>query len=286
MRRSIKIQLKSKPSPRQRRSQTRLGKKPAVLETSLPKNTFAIKPAVSFWQGNRARLMGGMVVILMIWITYLVFDSDDFYVYRARIQGNRILSAAEIYAASQVDGLSVFWIDPEEVAANVEALPNVKQAYVHLTLPANLIIEVEERQPEIIWQTGEEMWWIDNEGLFVPPREEGGAENNRLRIIDQEVRAIQPNDRIDLGIVRGAQIIHEHKPEVKTLYYSQQYGLTYMTPEGWPIYVGKKENIRAKLRVADSVYADLAARQVSPLFIDVRNPLRAIYEEPQIATGF
>jgi cell division septal protein FtsQ len=286
MKRTIKIQLKSKSSPRQRRSQTRLGKKPAVLETSLPKNTFAIKPAVNFWQGNRARLIGGMIVVLMIWVTYLVFDSDDFYVYRARIQGNRILSAAEIYAASQVDGLSVFWIDPEAVAGNVEALPNVKRAYVHLTLPANLIIEVEERQPEIIWQTGEEMWWIDNEGLFVPPHEEADAENNRLRIIDQEVRAIQPNDQIDLGIVRGAQIIHEHKPELETLYYSQQYGLTYLTPEGWPVYVGKKENIRAKLRAADSIYADLAARQVSPLFIDVRNPLRAIYEEPQIASGF
>lgn len=256
------------------------------METSLPRATFAIKPAVTFWKVNNSRIVGLLVLGLLIWIIYLLFDLDDFYLFQATIRGNRILSAREIYAAGQVDGQSVFWINPVEVAARVEALPNIKTAQIYLTLPANLTIMVEERQPEVIWQSGDTSWWIDIEGLFVPPRQEAGLDQNRLRIIDEDATAIQANDHIDLSIIRGVQIVHQHKPEVETLYYTRQYGISYVTPEGWPVYLGRSENISAKLLIADALRTDLLARQVAPGFIDVRNPRRAVYVEQPAEPGF
>lgn len=264
-----------------RRSQTRLGARPIRLETSVPNSVLTVKPGMKFWQVNRSRIVGLLVLALLAWIMYLLFDLDDFYIYEAEIKGNRVLTAEEIYTASGVDSQSVFWLNPQEIAANVETLPNIKAARIYLTLPANLTIEVEERRPAVIWQTGNDIWWIDNEGLFVPPREETGVDENRLRIIDGDGLPVRANDRLDLSIVRGAQIVHEHKPEIKDFIFSRQYGLTYQTPAGWPVYLGRSIDLPAKLAVAQALQADLLARQVTPLFIDVRNPLRAIYKKQQ-----
>lgn len=268
-----------------RRSQTRLGTKPTRLETSLPRATLSIKPAVTFWKMNGSRVVGVMVIACIAWILYLMFTLDDFYIYDAEIVGNRILNAPEIYAASGTDSQSVFWINPNEIAARIEALPNIKTAQIFLTLPANLKIAVEERQPEVVWQTGDKVWWIDIEGTFVPPRDGPENEQMRLRIIDADNRSIRANDQIDLRIIRAAQIINEYKPEVEVLTYSRQFGISYTSAEGWPIYLGQSTNIPAKLLTTDAIRADLIARQVTPLFIDVRNPLRAIYEEQVVETG-
>jgi cell division protein FtsQ len=264
---------------RSRRSERRLGAPPQKMESSIPWSIFAVKPAITFWQINQSRIAGLMVLLLCLWIIYLMFDRDAFYVYGAKIEGNRILNSAEIYAASQADNLSVFWINPAIVKANIEALPNIKTARVKVTLPANLFIKVEERHPEVLWQTGDSIWWIDNEGTFVPPRQRPDESQDRLRIVDGDAQPVKASDKIDLSIIRGAQIVNEHKPEVTELFYTQAYGLLYFTPEGWPVYMGENINMQAKLLAADAVRTDLLARNVVPAFIDMRNPLRVVYQE-------
>lgn len=277
MKRKVTSNKKSKTSGK--RSATRLGVKRSKMEASKPKSALGIKPAIAYWKLNQSRFFGLCVLVLFVWVLYLTFSVGDFFVYSAEIRGNRILAAEEIYAASQVDSLSVFWVNPKTVKANVEALPNIKTADVSLTLPSNLRIDVVERSPEIIWKTGDAVWWIDNEGTFVPPRAEVPVDDKRLHIIDAEGRPIQANDQIDLSIVRGAQLVQQQKPDIYELLYTQQHGLIYRTPEGWPVYLGRSKNVDAKLLVADSVRYDLLAREVTPTFIDVRNPLRAVYKE-------
>ena len=280
MKKMVTIRKKSR-RPGGRRSQTRLGARPAVMKTGVPGLALVIKPVVKFWRVNRSRIIGLCLLLFFTWVMYLIFALDDFYVYEATIKGNHVLTAAEIYAASGVDSQSVFWLDPKEIAARVEALPNIKTARIYLTLPADLTIEVEERRPEVIWQAGDTVWWIDNEGFFVPPRDKASLDQNRLRIVDGDGIPIQAHDRIDLSIIRGAQIIHQHQPEIKDLIYSRHYGLIYQTPAGWPVYLGQSTDLPAKLLVAQALQTDLLARQVTPIFIDVRNPLRAIYKEQE-----
>jgi cell division septal protein FtsQ len=149
-----------------------------------------------------------------------------------------------------------------------------------------LVITVEERLPEVLWQTGDQIWWIDSEGVFVPPREEPSMTQGRLRIIDQDHTAAPSRKQVDVALVHSVQLIHNQLPEVETLYYSQQFGLSYRTAEGWPVYLGESHNMEAKLLVANSVRSDLLTRDVIPTFIDVRNPLRAIYEAEIAESGF
>ncbi|MFQ5577821.1 MAG: cell division protein FtsQ/DivIB [Anaerolineae bacterium] len=275
----VPLPQKSK-SRRRRRSTRRLGNSTGTLNSAAPRSPLAFKPALNYWQVNQSRITGLTVLLLCIWIIYLMIDDDSFYVYRADITGNHILSAQEIYAAGQIHNQSVFWVNPKTAKANLEALPNIKTARVKITLPAKVTIEVEERRPEVVWQTGNETWWIDSEGTFVPPRPESEPDRTRLRITDIDARPVEPSDRLSPAIIRGAQLVNEHKPDITDLYYTRSVGLVYLTPEGWPVYLGNQSDMALKLSTADSVRADLLARSVTPAFIDVRNPRRVVYQQP------
>ena len=60
--------------------------------------------------------------------------------------------------------------------------------------------------------------------------------------------------------------------------YSRAQGLAVSTPEGWPVYLGDGSEIKAKLVVLTALLADLRERNITPLMIDVRDPLRPFYK--------
>lgn len=281
-----KIALLQKSAQRPpRRSTRRLGDAPQVMENRVSALPLTSQPALTYWHIHQSRILGAAVLLMCLWIIYLLFATETFYISAANIEGNRILTAQEIYSAAQIDALSIFWVNPKTVQQNIEAMTNIKSARVNVTLPANVTITIEERRPEIVWQTGQIQWWIDSEGLVVPPRPTE-TENNqtRLRITDLDNKPVKEKDQISLSIVQGAQLVHHQKPEIVDLFYSQTHGLSYFSPEGWIIYLGDAANIPAKLASADAMRADLQIRGVTPGFIDVRNPLRAVYQEVNSAT--
>jgi cell division septal protein FtsQ len=150
---------------------------------------------------------------------------------------------------------------------------------VTVSLPANVTIKVIERQPELLWQTGDVIWWIDQEGTVVPPKEKVAG---MLRIIDDDRQPLEPGHQIDPSIVRGARRLRLFAPEVSLIRYSRANGLTVATPDGWPVYLGDGEEIRAKLVVLTEVVADLKARNVAPLYIDMRDPLRPVFQPQSV----
>jgi hypothetical protein len=240
--------------------------------------TLRLNPVLTLWETRQTQLLGGAVVLALSWVIYLLFSQPLFYVFGAQINGHHLLSGREIYAASEIHNQSVFWVDPDTVKQNVEALPNVKSADVRVLLPAKAIISVDERQPEVIWQSGNSTWWIDGEGTFVPPQADESEVPAQLRIVDGDKRPIQANDKIDPGIIRGAQLVKVYQPEVTELLYTQAVGLIMVTEEGWPIYLGTGANMRTKLRVAETVRQSLITAGIAPTHIDVREPLRVVYE--------
>ncbi len=263
---------------RKRRSERRLAGSTATLENRVASKSLRLKKRRGHVSAKRSRITGALVFIACLLVLYWFFNQDAFYVYTAQITGNHILSAEEIYRASGIDSQSVFWINPKTVKARLEAMNGVKTAHVKVTLPAHISIEIEERQPEIAWQTGGQIWWVDKEGTFIRPRSRQEAEQNRLLIVDQDNQS--PNGKtVDLAIIRAAQLVHQTMPDVKQLAYSKLYGLIYYTPENWPVYLGKDANVPAKLAAASAVRTDLLTRGVNPTFIDARNPLRVVYEE-------
>lgn len=260
---------------RRRRSELRLGVKSIDYKSTASRSDISLMPVLKFWQGYGARLAGVVSLGLLIWSAYFLFNTATFFVYEAEIQGNIAVSSREIYAASGIDSQSIFWLSSAEVANKIMTLPNIKSASVALSLPARVKIEVVERQPELLWQTGETIWWVDHEGTVVPPKE---AIEGMLRIIDDDQQPVEAGRQIDPNIIRGAQRLRQFAPNVSIIRYSRANGLTVATPDGWPVYLGDGSQIEAKLVVLTAVLADLHERNTTPVYIDLRNPLRPVYQ--------
>ena len=264
---------------RRRRSELRLGTQAINYEATAFQPSFSIKPVLGFWQTRGVKLSSIATLALLGWVVYLLFTRPTFFVYTAEIRGNAAVSAREIYMMSGIDSQSIFWINPAEVVKRITTLPNIKSASVSLALPAKVMIEVAERRPELLWQTGQTLWWVDQEGTVVPPKEDL---TGMLRIIDDDRQPLQPGYQIDFNIVEGAQTLRVLAPDVSIIRYSRLRGLTVATPEGWPVYLGGGAEIKAKLVVLTSILADLKERNITPAYIDLRDPLRPVYKPASV----
>lgn len=260
---------------RRRRSELRLGTPAINYEATAFQPRFTVTPILDFWQTRGVKLSSLLLLALLGWLLYLFFTRPAFFVRTAEIRGNEAVSAREIYGVSGVDRQSIFWINPAEVVKRITTLPNIKSATVSLALPAQVVIEVTERRPELLWQTGQILWWVDQEGTVVPPKEDL---TGMLRIIDDDRQPLQPGYQIDFNIVQGAQTLRVLAPDVSVIRYSRLRGLTVATPEGWPVYLGSGSEIKAKLVVLTAVLADLKERNITPAYVDMRDPLRPVYK--------
>jgi len=267
---------------RRRRSARRLGKN-ATLESRVGSNTLQFvstaaagksrtRPSIRF---SKWKIITLLVLLVVIAAIYVLFGTDKFYVYGANISGNHVLSAAEIYQVSGIDSLSIFWVNPRTVKANIEAMDYVKSASVSVRLPSTVRISVEERLPQVLWRSGGELWWVDSDGVFLPAKADAVATGIELQIEDVDGL---PAPQISPKIVRAAQRIHHEKPDIDHLYYQREIGLIYTNGNDWIIYVGKEDtNITAKLQVADALSKKLLNAGSAPTYIDVRDPLHAVY---------
>ncbi len=141
---------------RRSRSEMRLGAQPINYETTATaaRPSLSLSPVLDYWKLRGPKIVGLFLLAMLLWGLYSLFSTPSFFVYGAEITGNEALSKQEIFSASRVNNQSVFWINPRRVAAQIAALPNVKSASVSVTLPARVRINVVERRPELLWQTG------------------------------------------------------------------------------------------------------------------------------------
>jgi cell division protein FtsQ len=265
---------------RRRRSELRLGTQTANFETVPARPKISFGPVLQFWKKRGPKVIAIFLLAAIAWTGYALFSTPSFFVYGAQIKGNEALSDREIYLASQVDRQSIFWINSQKVEAQIAALPNVKSVDVSVALPRQVTIEVVERQPELLWQTGQEIWWIDKEGTVVPPKTEV---EKMLKIIDDDMQPLEAGYKIDPTVIKGAQALRLLAPNVSIIRHTRAQGLIVSTPEGWPVFLGDGSEMRAKLVVLSGLLPDLRDEENPPLYIDLRNPLRPVYKlKPEV----
>jgi len=253
------------PSKRQaRRSRSRLGRD---YETTAPKIKLSLRPVVSFWQDQGGKALGFFLLLALGGLTYQLFATEAFYVYEARVVGNQLVPAEEIYQNSGLEEMSIFWINAAQVEATIVSLPNIKEAKVHCGLPNRVTIKVVERQPQIIWQQGEKRYWVDEEGTVLPAR---GELTEATVIMDLDERPVQPGDRVDPQVIAGAQKLRSLLPELTTIQYASHTGISFQSEQGWPIYLGQGVDIEQKVAIMKALLQETTAKGIHPQFIDLR----------------
>lgn len=218
-----------------------------------------------------------IVVVLVVLIGLAVYASTDaqFFVYGAQIAGVQHLRVEDIYQAATVHEQNIFWIDPQAVAKRVVNLDGIKAARVRSELPALVTIEVEEREPVVMWRatSQEEDLWLDGDGVVLPYH--GDVESpDMIFVVDYSERHLQVGDRIEPdGIVQSALQLAATVPGVKVFVYQPGWGLSFTqgTDQGeWPVHVGTSEDLPRKIQVLQALTDYLRSNNVHPRYVDVR----------------
>ena len=249
-----------------RRSTRRMGES-YNYQTSMEMPHVRLAPA--FQRLRLSRVLAALMLVLLVYGVYSAFTAAVFFVYESNvaIKGNIVVPAAEIFQASGLEGMSIFWVNSDTVAERLATMPNIKSAVVKVSLPASVSITVEERLPALTWHTGNSTWWLDAEGTIIEPRRELP---DALAVIDTDSLPVQPGQQIDSSTLSAIRALHILLPELSEMRYSQDSGIGFLTKEGWPVYLGfDEQDMEAKLTVLVALRRQLMAQNVTPEFINL-----------------
>ncbi len=242
----------------------RVRKRAKPRHSPFARSPFAIRHSLFF-----------LLVVMIVGLLWLTLD-DRFYIYHADVVGAGRVTPEQVFRASGLQGLHVLWVRPAQVEAGILAqLPALESAQVACgLLDEGCTITVVERQPRVMWNDEEgQSWWIDSGGVVFPagaevsegwvvegalPRDEQGQLDERVRVALAELWSL------------GADV-------PQPFYYLPGRGLMYTAGQGYRVILGQGAGMGERLRVLDALAADLEARGVTPLFVDVRLPQAPYY---------
>jgi cell division septal protein FtsQ len=269
----VRGRRKKRKTTRRKRSQTRQGYVFEATTTTTAKR-FTLTPLALLWQKHGGAALSTLLLAAVAWLSFTLFATDTFYVYAVAVQGNAVVPQAEIFQASGVESQSIFWINPQRTAEAIAQLPDIQSAEVTCRLPAKVNVRVAERQARVIWQWGEQKFWVDSDGVVLKPR---GPLTDAL--IVRDLRSAPPHlgGRVDAGAVAAAQALHDQRPQLQTVGYDAIHGIVLTSEEGWPVYLGTGDDIALKLSILDVLRDDLRQRGIRPKYVDLRYPQRPAY---------
>ncbi|MGD9315297.1 MAG: FtsQ-type POTRA domain-containing protein [Anaerolineae bacterium] len=234
------------------------------------------------WRSVALRFPVVLALVALIGLAVYASTEARFFVYGAQIVGVQHLQAEEIYQAAGVHEQNIFWVDPQAVARRVVDLHGIKAVRVRSELPALVSIEVEEREPVVMWRatTQNEDLWLDGDGVVLPYH--GDVQSpDMIFVVDHGERHLQLGDRIEPdGIVQSARQLAAKVPGVKVFTYQPGWGLSFTqgTDQAeWPVYVGTSEDLLHKIQVLQALTDYLQANNIHPRYVDVRWPDHPVY---------
>jgi len=243
------------------------------------------------WRSVGWRLLALVVLAALIGVMVYISSDFSFFVYQdsTRIEGVRFMQADEIFAASGVNEQNIFWIDPAEIAGRIVALDGVKAARVRCDLPTLVTIEVEEREPVVMWRatSQEQDLWLDDAGVVLPYHGDVNSPD-MVFVVDYGERHLKVGDRIEPeGIVRSVLQLAAALPGEQVYYYQPDRGLSFthrVSGGQWPVYVGTSDDLPRKIQVVQALTEYLVANNIGPRYVDVRWAEHPVYGKPEGVT--
>jgi len=259
------------------------------VETRLP----AI-PIIRFsWQW-----ISGILVIALFLFVIMLVNSNLFKVNSFLVQGLTRYTADDFTPLLAGRQTSIFIFDRKQIKQEIEgSYPELNQLKVDLSLPNQLLLTAKERNPVIAWATGDQVYWIDPEGVVMTPRGEApdlltvqsstpppmvqivtqpeSLVNYALTALDQQsdpdiARLVM--ERIDPDVLYAILSMNAAIPEGATLVYDPVAGMGWSDPGGWDVYFGTDlSNIGFKMIEYNTILDHLQESGVTPVMISVEH---------------
>jgi len=242
------------------------------VEALLRRERPSLEPLERFWRKRGRKVADLLILAGLLWGGAQLFLRESFFVYGVNITGNRYLSPAQVFAASRVEAMSIFYIDPHQVRADLLAeFPNLKKVVVNCSLPSYVNIAVVEYEARLVWQSGQTEYWVSQEGAFVPALERLEA---LTRIVDLDRQPVVPGDRIQKEILETVDWLQAHHPQLSLFEFSWAKGISYISGEGWRVYFGLSEHQEAKLAELEALREVAEKQGLAIEYVDLNIPRR------------
>ncbi|MBW8009837.1 MAG: FtsQ-type POTRA domain-containing protein [Chloroflexi bacterium] len=222
------------------------------------------------------RLISGALVIVLVTVINHLLSSVDYRVSGIQVVGAERLSAQEIYLGLGLTEASIFSIAPAAVLEDLNAsFPELVDVSVSVQFPAEVIINVGERQPVIALIQSDRSLWIDLNGVAFKPRGEMQGLVN-LQAMD-DLPSLQDDEDGESNLMTPAMVeavltMNTFVPQATTLLYDSRHGLGWVDPKGWQVYFGDTpENMPSKLIMYSIVVQALEERGITPVFISLEH---------------
>lgn len=218
-------------------------------------------------------------VLLAMWALWAgLAGSRLFEIQEVEVIGNtRITAERVIELAAVPDGETLLRIDSDEVAENVAADPWIEGADVSRRLPSTLRIEVHERAPAAVVDTGATFWFVEAGGRVLA---ESIASSATVVPVIRDVPDFvaepgtvseSPTLRNALRVLSG--LSEELRTAVRTVSAPTIEETALLTSSGVEIMMGEAVNMPEKSALVADI---MAAQGANVVFIDVRSIERPI----------
>ncbi|MBN1656759.1 MAG: FtsQ-type POTRA domain-containing protein [Anaerolineae bacterium] len=237
------------------------------------------------WRAVARRLPILLLTMVVLGVLVYAFTDTQFFVYEGHIIGARYLHPAVIYQAAGVHEQSIFWVEPNVVAARIAQVAGIQAVQVRCELPARVVITVEERQPRILWRaiSQERDWWLDEEGVVLPYHGDPSSPDV-IFVVDYSDRTLAIGDRVKPEeMVQSVLSLAKAMPDVRLYTYQAERGLGFtqeLAGGQWPVYLGSSEDLARKIQIMHALTAYLASNNIQPRYVDVRWADHPVYGRP------
>lgn len=259
------------------------------VETRMPS-----LPIIQFnWQWVSAFLTLAFLVLAL-----LLTNLSIFAVNRIEVEGMQRVTTADIQTVVQTTTHSVFTLDRQKsLDALAIAFPELKDIRLSISLPDGVKISAVERQPIMAWKSGDQLYWIDAEGVVMQPRGEVGElltisskstpptvkpleqvesiVDYAVTVIDNQTDPVTPEDSInylDPAVLKAAIQMSAIMPQGALLVYDSLAGMGWKDPGGWKVFFGNDlENIQLKQVEYQAIIEELNRQGITPVMVSVKH---------------
>ncbi len=260
--RSLKS-LRGSSSPRHTRSvrpirATAAYARPAIV---LPK----VSPEA--WKAARPKALALVIAAVLCGIVFAFFNLDSFYVFEPSVIGLENLTKEQVIQAGGITGYNVFFIDGTSVERSLARVPEIKSVHVIPGVPNRLSIQISERQPDVVWERGNDRYWVDAEGFAFKAH----GDKPELAIIrDLDQVPVKIGSKIMPDALAAYHALQSAMSEAPSrLEWSSAHGLAFADARGWKVYLGDKDGMTGKVVKFRALAEQLEAQKTQVKFIDL-----------------
>jgi hypothetical protein len=246
------------------------------------------------------RLVSALMVVVLAALLYQLWNSPGYRVEAVKVNGLQRLTAADVNSVLDIEGESIFTLSPSDLQqALSQSFPEFSNVRVEIALRNKVLVEVEERQPILVWQQDGRTMLVDANGYAFPPRE-GAPNGPDLTVAASSAPVIAdviPETGADLTnrsgngaeaensdkdgvyslktpfmpveMVSAILSMKSQAPAGVTLVYAAQHGLGWKDAQGWEVYFGDVRDMGVKLNIYKALVSRLQSDGIQPALVSV-----------------